>query len=69
MQILSSNLVSNGDFSQEGSELITNGDFSDGKTKWGLAVNNSQDTNAQFEVINEQAKVHVEKEGQKFLTG
>ena len=27
MQILSSNLVSNGDFSQEGSELVTNGDF------------------------------------------
>jgi hypothetical protein len=27
VQILSSNLVSNGDFSQEGSELITNGDF------------------------------------------
>ena len=27
MQILSGNLVSNGDFSQEGAELITNGDF------------------------------------------
>ena len=27
VQILSSNLVSNGDFSQEGSELVTNGDF------------------------------------------
>ena len=27
MQILSGDLVSNGDFSQEGSELITNGDF------------------------------------------
>ena len=27
VQILSSNLVSNGDFSQEGAELITNGDF------------------------------------------
>ena len=27
VQILSSNLVSNGDFSQEGSQLITNGDF------------------------------------------
>ena len=34
MQILSSNLVSNGDFSQEGSELITNGDFSNGSTDW-----------------------------------
>ena len=31
MQILSSNLVSNGDFSQEGSEQITNGDFSNGR--------------------------------------
>jgi len=28
MQILSGNLVSNGDFSQEGSQLVTNGDFS-----------------------------------------
>jgi len=28
VQILSSNLVSNGDFSQEGSQLVTNGDFS-----------------------------------------
>jgi len=27
VQILSSNLVSNGDFSQEGAELVTNGDF------------------------------------------
>lgn len=27
VQILSSNLVSNGDFSQEGSEEVTNGDF------------------------------------------
>ena len=27
VQILSSNLVSNGDFSQEGSELVTNGSF------------------------------------------
>ena len=34
VQILSSNLVSNGDFSQEGSELITNGDFSNGTTSW-----------------------------------
>jgi len=28
VQILSSNLVQNGDFSQEGAELVTNGDFS-----------------------------------------
>ena len=34
VQILSSNLVSNGDFSQEGSELITNGDFSNGVNNW-----------------------------------
>ena len=27
MQILSGNLVSNGDFSQEGAEQVTNGDF------------------------------------------
>ena len=49
VQILSSNLVqngsfseegseevSNGSFSQEGSELITNGDFSNGSTGWAL---------------------------------
>ena len=34
VQTLSSNLVSNGDFSQEGSEEITNGDFSNGSTDW-----------------------------------
>jgi len=33
MQILSSNLVSNGDFSQQGPELITNGDFAT-DTNW-----------------------------------
>ena len=37
VQILSSNLVSNGDFSQEGSELITNGDFSS-DTDWTLGT-------------------------------
>ena len=36
VQILSSNLVSNGDFSQEGSEQITNGDFENGSTGWNL---------------------------------
>jgi hypothetical protein len=36
MQILSGNLVSNGDFSQEGSEQITNGDFSNGSTGWSV---------------------------------
>ena len=34
VQILSSNLVSNGDFSQEGSELVTNGSF-DTDSDWG----------------------------------
>jgi len=34
VQILSSNLVSNGDFSQEGVQLITNGDFSNGINGW-----------------------------------
>lgn len=34
VQILSSNLVTNGDFSQVGSEQITNGDFSNGSTDW-----------------------------------
>ena len=36
VQIISSELVSNGDFSQEGSELVTNGDFSDGFNGWTL---------------------------------
>ena len=38
VQILSSNLVSNGDFSQEGSELVTNGDFSNGANNWSLGT-------------------------------
>ena len=36
VQILSSNLVSNGDFSQEGAEQVTNGDFANGGTDWNL---------------------------------
>ena len=53
VQILSSNLVqnpsfseegvqevSNGSFSQEGSELVTNGDFSNGSTDWNLTRGN-----------------------------
>ena len=53
VQILSSNLVQNGDFSeegvqevsngsfsQEGSELVTNGDFSNGSTDWNLTRGN-----------------------------
>ena len=38
MQILSGDLVSNGDFSQEGSELITNGDFAT-DTNWSKSSN------------------------------
>ena len=38
MQILSSNLVSNGDFSQEGSELVTNGDFATDLSGWSYPV-------------------------------
>ena len=34
VQILSGNLVQNGDFSQIGSELVTNGDFNDGLNGW-----------------------------------
>ncbi len=34
VQILSGELVQNGDFEQIGSELVTNGDFSDGTTGW-----------------------------------
>ena len=36
VQILSSNLVTNGDFSQIGSEEVTNGDFSNGSTDWSV---------------------------------
>jgi hypothetical protein len=36
MQILSGNLVSNGDFSQEGAEEVVNGDFANGSTDWNL---------------------------------
>jgi len=36
VQILSSNLVLNGDFSEEGSEEVLNGDFANGSTDWNL---------------------------------
>ena len=36
VQILSSDLVSNGDFSQEGAEQVTNGDFANSGTDWNL---------------------------------
>ena len=38
VQILSSNLVQNGDFSEEGSEEVSNGDFSNGSTDWSLGT-------------------------------
>ena len=41
MQILSGDLVSNGDFSQEGSELVTNGDFSNGQISWSVSGANA----------------------------
>ena len=60
VQILSSNLVqnpsfseegvqevSNGSFSQEGSELVTNGDFSNGSANWNLG--------ASWSIVNEKA--------------
>ena len=46
VQILSSNLVSNGDFSQEGSELITNGDFAT-DSDWILSGQNLSISNGQ----------------------
>ena len=60
VQILSSNLVQNGDFSeegvqeisngsfsQEGVQLVTNGDFSNGSTNWNLG--------ASWSIVNEKA--------------
>ena len=38
VQILSGELVQNGDFEQIGSEFITNGYFSDGTTGWVIAI-------------------------------
>jgi len=43
MQILSGDLVSNGDFSQIGSELVTNGDFSNGLNNWEVLSATSTD--------------------------
>ena len=54
MQTFSGNLVTNGDFSQEGPELVTNGDFSDGSTRWNL-------TN--FSIINEKAVIDSSSPG------
>ena len=39
VQILSGELVQNGDFSQIGDELVVNGDFSDGSTGWNTSNN------------------------------
>ena len=44
VQILSSNLVTNGDFSQEGSELVTNGDFAT-DSNWNKGANWSIEDN------------------------
>ncbi len=61
MQILSSNLVSNGDFSQEGSQLITNGDFATDSnwsytTGWEISDGKANFTNTSSKGIY-QAKV------------
>ena len=45
VQIISDELVSNGNFSQEGSELITNGDFSNGSANWTISGGNSEISN------------------------
>ena len=45
VQILSSNLVSNGDFSEEGSEEVLNGGFSNGTTNWNAVRGNIQSVN------------------------
>ena len=58
MQILSGDLVSNGDFSQEGSELVTNGDFSDGTNGW------SGQYSATISVVNSQLQVYNNQNGQ-----
>ena len=50
MQILSGDLVSNGNFSQEGSELITNGDFAT-DSDW-FTTTNTTITNNKAEFIN-----------------
>ena len=64
VQILSSNLVSNGDFSQEGSEQITNGDFSvsgtPDATSWALGwssnTNNAEIANGKLTLSNSAAE-------------
>ncbi len=38
VQILSSNLVQNGDFSEEGTEEVSNGSFTNGSTDWSLGT-------------------------------
>ena len=58
LQTLSSNLVSNGDFSQEGPELVTNGDFSDGTNGW------SGQYGATISVVNSQLQVYNNQNGQ-----
>ena len=70
VQILSSNLVTNGDFSQEGSEEVTNGDFSNGSTDWnseqgiwtfGDSVVNGNGANGSSEELTQSAVTTVGK--------
>ena len=44
--------VSNGNFSQEGSELITNGDFSNGSANWTISGGNSEISNGKLNLSN-----------------
>ena len=65
VQILSSNLVQNGDFSeegaeevsngsfsQEGSQLIVNGDFSNGNANWTIIGGNAEISNGKLNLSN-----------------
>ncbi len=45
VQILSGNLVQNGDFSEEGAEEVSNGSFTNGSTDWTLQSEWSIGTN------------------------
>ena len=45
VQILSSNLVSNGDFSQEGVQEVSNGSFTNGTTDWSLTSSGDSSSN------------------------
>ena len=51
--------VSNGDFSQEGSELVTNGDFSNGEADWFFST--------ECEVVNSQARIYSSDGGFQYI--